>query len=139
VSADSLDEASQPLSDALVGTLDGALDDRDAIVATIGGLGDYSDYDVVLEDVVETSDEEAEAFAEGVEDDTLVPSAGTALTDAEAQATATSEAAASLADSIDPAAADDDEEAEDEDCPRGGPGGRRGGPRDPQEAPSFRP
>ena len=145
VTADSLDESGQTLSDALVATMDGALDDRDAIVDTIGGLEDPSDYDHALERIAEQADEEAESFEEGVQDDTLVPSAEQALTDAAAQAAATSDEATTLADSIEASEEEGETAGEGEeggDCPEGGPRGpRHPGPGpagdDPQEAPSL--
>lgn len=136
VTADSMDGAGQSLTDALESTLDGALDDRDAIVGTVGGLDDASDYDRVLSKVVDSAEAEAESFDEGVQDDELVASGETALTDASAQATATAETADTLAgDTADDA---EDDDSEDGDCPpHGGPRGHRGGHS--QESPSNRP
>jgi hypothetical protein len=94
--ADALDGAGQNLSDALVTSLDGALDDRDAIVATIGGLADHSSYDRVVARIAKDSGEESSAFTEGVADDALVDSAKSAEGDAADQSAATQTAAAAL-------------------------------------------
>ncbi len=57
----------------------------------------------MLYDVADSSDEEVESFDEGVADDELTDSGKTALTDASAQAAATSTAATAAADAFESA------------------------------------
>ena len=88
----------------------------------------------VLSDIAEDSGDEAEAFTEGVEEDTLVESAKQAETDAAAQATATQTAAATKAGTAEEGTGEDPVAGEEGDCPRHG-GGR---PEDSQGAPRPR-
>ena len=124
--ADLLDGASADLSTGLAGSLDGALDGRDALVAAIAALpaADQADYADALERLAEDSADEAEAFTEGVADDELTDAAKTALTAAATQATATAAAAGALvADDGTGDVADDSATGaagDRGDCPRGG-------------------
>ena len=127
--ADAMDGGSQGLTDSLEGTLDNALSTRDGIVAVVAADEEYED---VLYDVADSSDEEVESFDEGVADDELTDSGKTALTDASAQAAATSTAATAATDAFESTEEEEGTEEEDgEDCPQGhgGPTGPAGPPR----------
>ncbi len=126
--ADALDGASQTLSDALVTSLDGALDDRDTIVTAV-------DEQRVLTRIANDSGDEAEAFTEGVAEDDLVASAKSAETAAAALATATQTAATTKAGT----STDDSGQGTlpgNGDCPQGGGGHGHGGPHGPSNGPT---
>ncbi len=121
--ADLLDGAGDDLTAALATTLKAALDGHDTIVADVGALSadDQADYAEVLDAIAGEAGDEADAFTEGVSDDTLTDAGKSAEQDAATQATATAAAAQKLYDALDLSAADASGDGPGGgDCPGGG-------------------
>lgn len=106
-----LDGAGDTVTTGGVTTLAAALDDRDAIVAKIAALDDTDreDYADVLDGIVASASDEADAIGESLSDDELTAAAKAALTDALTQLNATAKAADAA--TVDASSDDEDEDA----------------------------
>lgn len=123
------------LVDPLNATLNGAIDGRDSLVASISALSadDQQDYVGVLEQIDSDTSDEIDGIDEALSDDTLTDDAKADLTAAKGKLSATQTAVEGLLANLDTseAAADDSQDGPgDGPCP----GHHPGGPRDQADA-----